>query len=72
MFAVVLEHVCFLVLGLSGLRTYGNSFHCLGNGYFFRLFVHFLGAFAKLRKATISFVTSVRPHGRTRLPLGGF
>jgi hypothetical protein len=34
------------------------------------------GAFAKLRKATISFVVSVRPsvcpHGTTRLPLDGF
>jgi len=30
------------------------------------------GAFAKLRKATISFVMSVRPHGTTRLPLDGF
>jgi len=38
--------------------------------------VQFLGAFRKLRKATISFVVSVRlcvrPHGTTRLPLGGF
>ena len=32
---------------------------------------YFLGAFAKLRKATISFITSVRPHGTTRLPLDG-
>jgi len=36
----------------------------------------FLGAFAKLRKATISFVMtvrlSVRPHGTTQLPLDGF
>ena len=31
-----------------------------------------LGAFAKLRKATISFVTSVCPHGTARLPLYGF
>jgi hypothetical protein len=35
-----------------------------------------LGAFAKLRKATINFVMSVRlfvcPHGTTRLPLDGF
>jgi hypothetical protein len=33
---------------------------------------HFLGAFETLRKATISFVTSVRPHGTARLPLEGF
>jgi hypothetical protein len=36
----------------------------------------FLGAFAKLRKVTISFVTSVRlsvsPYGTTRLPLNVF
>jgi hypothetical protein len=36
----------------------------------------FLGAFAKLRRATIRFVMSVRPsicpHGTTRLPLDGF
>jgi len=35
-----------------------------------------LGAYAKLRKATISFVMplcpSVRPHGTTRFPLDGF
>jgi len=32
----------------------------------------FLGAFAKLRKATVSSVMSVRPHGTTRLPLNRF
>jgi hypothetical protein len=36
----------------------------------------FLGAFSKLRKATLSFVMSVcpsvHPRGATRLPLGGF
>jgi len=32
----------------------------------------FLGAFAELRKATVSFVMSVCPHGTTRLPLDGF
>jgi hypothetical protein len=40
-----------------------------------RLFFLFLGAFAKLRKATTSFVMSVRlsarPHVTIRLPLGG-
>ena len=30
------------------------------------------GAFAKLRKATISFVMSVRPHGTTGFPIDGF
>ena len=36
--------------------------------------VEFLGAFANLRKATISFVMylSFRPHGASRLPLDNF
>ena len=37
---------------------------------------HIFAALAKLRKATVSFVLSVRqtvcPHGTTRLPLDGF
>ena len=33
---------------------------------------HFFCALAKLRKATISFFMSVRPHGATRLSLNGF
>jgi hypothetical protein len=32
----------------------------------------YLRAFTKLRKATISFVMSVRLHGTTRLSLNGF
>ena len=32
----------------------------------------FLGPFATLRNATVSFVMSVRPHGKARLPLDGF
>ena len=35
-------------------------------------FLHVLRAFAKLRKATISFVVSVCPHGITRLPIDRF
>jgi hypothetical protein len=31
-----------------------------------------LGAFGKLQKAAISIMKSVRPRGRTRLPLDGF
>jgi len=31
-----------------------------------------LGAFAKLRKATFSFVMSVRPHGTTLFPQADF
>ena len=36
-----------------------------------RVNLQFLGAIAKLRKATISFFMSVCPHGTTRLPLDG-
>jgi len=40
------------------------------------LLCNFWGAFAKMRKATVSFIVSVclsvSPHGTTRLPLGGF
>jgi len=32
----------------------------------------FSGAFAKLRKTSISFVMSVHPQGTARLPLDGF
>jgi hypothetical protein len=39
--------------------------------YIFYL-IKFLGAFAKLRKATISFVMYVCPHGTSRLPLDVF
>jgi len=40
-------------------------------------YTYILGSFPKLRKATISFVTSKcpparRPHAKTRLPLNGF
>jgi len=35
-------------------------------------FAEILGAFEKLRKATISFVMSACPHGATWLPLDGF
>ena len=40
--------------------------------YCFVVQVLLLGAFAKFRKATISFVVSVCPRGTTRLPLDGF
>jgi hypothetical protein len=36
-------------------------------------YIPILGAFVKLRRATISFVTSsVRPYGKSRLPLNEF
>ena len=46
------------------------SYRCTSS--FFVVFCYFLGLFAKLRKAAVSFVMSVRPRGTTRLPLYGF
>jgi len=46
--------------------------YCLVSRHLILLLDLFLGAFAKLRKATVSFVVSVRPHGTTRLALDGF
>jgi hypothetical protein len=58
-----IKHFCFSVcyswIALSG------SFEPITTYYFF-------GAFSKLRKTTINFVMSVRPHGTTRRPLDGF
>jgi len=34
--------------------------------------VVFFNVFIKMRKVTISFIMSFRPHGTTRLPLDGF
>jgi hypothetical protein len=55
------ELVTTVLLTLSQLQVYG---------WFF------LGAYAKLRKATFSFVMSFRlsahPHGRTQLTMAGF
>ena len=55
--------------GLCDMRV-ASCKNCFGYGklhYFIRQKegVAFLGAFSKLRKATISFVMSVRPHGIT-------
>ena len=49
----------------SLLRAVGCLIHVL-------IKFSFSGARAKLRKVTISFVMSARPHETTRLPLGGF
>jgi hypothetical protein len=50
----------------SKLSSTSTSSSCDVNFHFFSC------AFAKLRKATISFVISVCPHGTIRLPLEGF
>ena len=56
------------------LSTLLSHFPVAGNIVFFvtSKCSYFLGAFAKLRNATVSFVMSVCPHGTTRLPLDGF
>jgi hypothetical protein len=60
-------------------KIFLNVFNVLFNNFlffdvvFFFAKESFVGAFVKLRKATVSFVLSVRPHGRTLLlPLDGF
>jgi hypothetical protein len=62
-----------LILGVRSSR-YLSGLYLYGNDQIYRV-GEFLGAFAKLRKATISFVMSVRPsvcpNGTTRLPLDG-
>jgi len=49
---------------LDTLRSTGRPYR--------RKFAKCLGAFTKWRKATISFVMSVRSYGTIRLPLDGF
>jgi hypothetical protein len=62
-----LFHTCNSIHVLTAWFVIKNQANCI---------FAFLGAFAKLRKATISFVMSVRPsaspHGTTRLLLNGF
>ena len=76
-FIVMLLHTFFLFLFFENLLL--KHRHTLGGLYIdtakHRVFV-LISAFAKLRKATISFVMSVcqsvSTHGKTRLPLHGF
>jgi hypothetical protein len=60
-FFVISAAVIFVKLSypLSWLALWDTSRGCIG-------------AFAKLRNATVSFVMSVCPHGTTRHPLDGF
>ena len=55
----------------SAWSAYGSSWpqRCFNFEWFAAVF---LGAFAKLRKATLSFVMSAYPHGKTRFLLDGF
>jgi hypothetical protein len=52
---------CLKLFCNFGKKSMGINTH-------FRIQHSFLGAFAKLRKPTITFVMSVRPHGTNRLP----
>jgi len=58
---------------LQSLTCLHIILHITGIAFRHRVNFTFLGAFAKLRKMTISFVMSVvRPHGTTWLPMDGF
>ena len=59
-------------------KTYKSVMILYSDLYFFIIFIsggsyciNFLGTFAELQKATISFVMSVCPHGTTELLLDG-
>jgi hypothetical protein len=69
-------HVCgrSRVLHLTVILRISNSIiarACTGIGKFGGVTV-LEGAFVNLRKATVSFVMSVSPHGTARLPQNGF
>ena len=73
--------LCALVGGYTDCKNmHGmNIISGFSSFFLFALFRHdlmFVGAFAKLRKATVSFVMSVRPsvrpHGTTLMQLDGF
>jgi len=49
-----------------------DNVHWKGRRKKYIVLVQFLGAFAKLRTATISFIMSVRPHRTIRFPMDGF
>jgi len=75
-FFVILS-VCITILSLTHLSTnlLTHPFVCLPNSQFTFSLTHpftyiFLGAFPKLRKATISFVMSVSPSVRNVTPTG--
>jgi len=58
-------------LCLPVTRTVELAYSCTIQLYLC-VIVLFLGSFTKLHKVTTIFVTSVRPHGTTRFPLGIF
>ena len=71
--AVILQQDVFRPkLVIICLNTLIKHFKKKLNSCYDKRIVPFLGAFTKLRKATINLLMSVRPHGTTRLPLDGF
>ena len=82
-----INHILFTYFVLCTTTINDQTFYLLLSEWIYvfyasrnkrRLFPHaafpewFSGAFAKLGKATVSFVMSVRPRGTTGLPLDGF
>ena len=70
------EHIRNTFFLCANITSYEEMYHYSGEltwlTSFCISFSQFLGMFAKLWKATISFIMSVRPYGIIRLPLDGF
>jgi len=63
----------YLVVAVSSLNVYIEKYYMNYSSAVLPIAPFpFLGAFAKVRRAIISLVISVRPHGTTRLPLDRF
>jgi len=63
--------ITWQILSLS-LNASHVSFHMASYLFVSHFPVAFLGVFTKLGNATISFLMSARPYGKTRLPLEVF
>jgi len=57
---------------LSADRVSLKTQNCVSHVPISQFFIPLLGSFAKLLKATVNFVMSVRPHRTTRLQMDGF
>jgi hypothetical protein len=69
--------LCVLIVSFFHENHTGTCVACVSTrAYYRRTYKSVLGAFVKFRKTTISFLMcgrpSVRPHGKTGLPLDGF
>ena len=63
---------CCAIRGPVALKRAFAFSSTLRPSFHVRFTSYFLGAMVELRKATVNFVMSVRPHGTARLPPDGF